>query len=220
EVGEVDRLGAVGVGDRARRAARPVQGAELGLQAVDRQRRAPVSLVAGTERLQARRVELDLQEGRAGVVGPRRGPGGGIPGWGGDPGAPPVALLVAQDPCGPGGDSVLEGPHRAGEAAIRLASRLDRELDLVALAAPGAGLAGEELGGGLVVADVVAVVLEAVLAVGGDLRAVHAAPDRLLDQAVAVAVQPAPRVDVLLDRASRPAMCRGRRGADHEGCEY
>ena len=43
---EVDRLGAVVVGDRIRRAARPVQGAVLGLQAVDGQRGAPVGLVA------------------------------------------------------------------------------------------------------------------------------------------------------------------------------
>src|SRR5258708_1846393 len=81
------------------------------------------------------------------------------------------------------GDTGLEGPHGAGEAAIRLTGRLDRQLDLVALAAAGAGLAGEELSGGLVVADVVAVVLETVHGVGGDLGTGHAAPDRLLDRA-------------------------------------
>src|SRR5262249_57142247 len=105
----------------------------------------------------------------------------------------------------PEGDIVLEGPHRAGEAAIRLAGRLDRELDLVALAAAGAGLGGEELGSGLVMADVVAVVIEAVLAVGGDLRTIHAAPERLPDHSVAVEIQPALGPYVLIDRSCRPA---------------
>src|SRR5215831_20773884 len=108
---------------------------------------------------------------------------------GADRGALRVALVVAQHHAEPEGDTGLEGPHRAGEAAIRLAGRLDRQLDLIALAATRAGPAGEELGGGLIVADVMAVVLEAVLAVGRDLRTDHAAPHRLLDRAEAVAVQ-------------------------------
>src|SRR5262249_14494268 len=151
---------------------------ELRLQAVDRQRRAPVLQVAGTEPLRARRVELDLQEGRAGMVGPRRDLDVAVTVRDADLGALRIALVVAQNHAEPEGDIVLEGPHRAGEAAIRLFRRLDRELDLVALASAGAALAGEELGGGLVVADVVAIVLEALPAVGGDLRTVHAAPDR------------------------------------------
>src|SRR5262249_57192600 len=153
---------------------------------------------------------------RAGVVGPRRGWNVGVAVRGAARGAFGVALVVAQHHAEPEGDTGLEGPHRAGEAAVRLAGRLDRKLDLVALAAAGAGLGGEELGGGLVVADVVAVVLEAVPAVGGDLRTGPAAPDRLFDPAEAVAVQPAPGVDVLLDWATRPAFCRGRRGTGRE----
>src|SRR5262249_41095426 len=159
---------------------------------------------------------LDLQERRASVVGPRRDLDVAVTVGGADRGALRVGLVVAQHHAEPEGDIVLEGPHRAGEAPIGLAGRLDRELDLVALAAAGAGPGGEDLGAGLVVADVVAVVAVPVFAVGGDLGTVHAAPDRLLDRAVAVAVQPAPRIHVLLDRASRPAVRRGRRGTDHE----
>src|SRR5262249_30177192 len=118
EVGEVDRLGAVGVGDGTPDVAGAVQRAELRLQAVDRQRRAPVRQVAGTERLLARRVELALQEGRAGVVGPRRDLDVAVAVRGADLRALRVALVVAQDHAEPEGDIVLEGPHRAGEAAI------------------------------------------------------------------------------------------------------
>src|SRR6266568_717525 len=57
----------------------------------------------------------------------------------------------------------------------------------------------------LVVADVVAVVEEAVLGIRRDLGA-HQVPERLLQRAETVAVQAAPGVDVLLNRAARRAM--------------
>jgi hypothetical protein len=55
------------------------------------------------------------------------------------------------------------------------------------------------------VADVVAIVDEAVLGVRRDLGA-HQVPERLLQRAETVAVQTAPGIDVLLSRAARRGM--------------
>ena len=208
QVREVDRLGAVGVGDRVRRAARPVQGAELGLQAVDGQRGAPVGLIARDGGSVAGRIELQLGERRPGVVGPRRHLDVAVAVGLADLRALGVALVVAHGQAEPDGRGELEFVDWPGERPAGRTRRVLGQHHLVAHAVTRPRGVGEEAEVWLVVADVVAVVEEAVLGVRRDLGA-QQVPERLLHRAVAVAVQAAPGVDVLLNRAARRAMGQG-----------
>ncbi len=172
------------------RGARIVQGSEVGSEAVDRQRRAPVRLVTGDRWRKSGRIHLQFHKRRARMIWTR---------WNLDVGvavrlahlaALGVALGVAHRQAEPDRRRELEFVRRSAERRRGLGARVDRKHRVIGHAVRGPALKREEPDVRFVVSNVMPVVLESVLVVGGDLRTPQLTVGRL-NRTEPVAVQPA-----------------------------